>query len=72
MINVVHVPCDCEECTRNQTRLDIFKKLTPFLDRRINELKIKTDLGMANSVDEAEYNQFKEIFPHITGEHNHV
>jgi len=70
MRNVVHIPCDCEECGKNQTRLEIFKKVTPFLERKIAELKIKNEVGMAGSTDKTEYDQLKEIFPNTLGDKN--
>lgn len=68
MNNVVHIPCDCLECEKNKKRLEIFKKLLPFIDRKVNELRVKTDLGMAGSVDKAEYDAIKEILPNTLGD----
>ena len=68
MNNVVHIPCDCPECVKNQERLNIFKKLTPFIDRKVNELRIKNDLGMGGSVDKIEYEELKKLLPNVLGD----
>jgi len=70
MRNAVHIPCDCLECEKNQKRLEIFKKLTRFIDSRINLLKVKCDIGMASSTDKAEWDELKEILPATLGDKN--
>jgi len=70
MNNVVHVPCDCLECEKNKKRLETFKKLLPFIERKIIELRVKTDLGLAGSVDQDEYDAIKDILPNVLGDKN--
>jgi len=56
------------EWLRMEKATELLFELAPLIDKRINELRIKIDLGMAGSVDEAEFKKFKEIFPNVLGD----
>ncbi len=58
------------ERTQIQAMIEIFKKIAPLIDKRINELKVKVDIGMASSTDEAEFNMYKDAFPLTLGDKN--
>ncbi len=47
---------------------ELFHQLAPLIDKRINELRIKIDVGMAGSVDEAEFKKYQEILPLTLGD----
>jgi len=47
---------------------ELLFELAPFIDRTINLLKIKIDLGMAGSVDIEQYEQLKKIMPGVLGD----
>ncbi len=56
------------EWSRMEKASELLFKLAPLIDKRINELRLKIDVGMANSIDEAEFKKFKEIMPGVLGD----